>query len=140
MPNSGLDPGDSSVMDVVVPWADANLPTTAERGKRAIGGISRGGAAALRIVAAHPSLFSRLGGHSPTVPSETILSQLGSWGGAVWFDVGDHDGLLSSTQDMAKTLQAEGVRTELHVWPGLHNRAYWGEHVADYLQFYAAGW
>jgi hypothetical protein len=41
---------------------------------------------------------------------------------------------------MARTLQSEGLRPELHVWPGGHNRPYWGSHVADYLRFYAAAW
>ena len=140
MPNSGLDPGDSSVQDHVVPWADANLPTLAAKVDRAIGGISLGGGAALRIVASRPTLFSRLGGHSPTVPPQALLSQLVPWGGAVWLDVGNADNLLSSTEHLAGTLQAEGVRAQLHVSPGGHNRVYWGAHVADYLRFYASGW
>jgi len=140
MPRSGLDPGDSSVVDVVVPWADANLPTLAAKADRAIGGISLGGGAAMRIVAAHPTLFSRLGGHSPVPSSQAILNQLASWGGVVWLDVGNADGLLSSTEEMARTLQADHGREELHVWPGRHDRAYWGAHVADYLRFYAGSW
>jgi enterochelin esterase-like enzyme len=141
MPSSGLDPGDWSVPDHVVPWADANLPTSAARENRAIGGISLGGAGALRVVALRPTLFSRVGGHSPTVPSNrALLGQLAPWDGAVWLDVGDADNLRSSTEDMARTLPADGVRVELHVWSGGHNRAYWGAHVADYLRFYAAGW
>ena len=31
MPSFGLDPADSSIVDDVVPWADANLPTSATR-------------------------------------------------------------------------------------------------------------
>ena len=141
MPSSGLDPADSSVPDQVVPWADANLPTLAAKADRAIGGISLGGAAAFRTVARHPTLFSRLGGHSPTFPAGgNILSQVASWRGAVWLDVGEADGLRRSTEAMAATLQTDGGAAELHVWPGGHDRAYWGAHVVDYLQFYAAGW
>jgi enterochelin esterase-like enzyme len=140
MPSSGLDPADLSVPDHIVPWADANLPTSAAREHRAIGGISLGAGGALRVVALHPNLFSRLGGHSPISASQALLGQLAAWGGAVWLDVGDADGLRNSTEAMARTLQADGVRAELHVWSGGHNRAYWGAHVADYLRFYAAGW
>jgi acetyl esterase/lipase len=92
-------------------------------------------------VATHPTLFSRLGGHSSTVPADNaLLSMLGSWGGPVWLDVGDADNLRSSIEALARTLQADGVRAQVHVWPGTHNRAYWGAHVADYLRFYTAGW
>jgi enterochelin esterase-like enzyme len=140
MPSAGLDTGDSSVADDVVPWADANLPTSATQRDRAIGGISLGGRAALSIVATHPTLFSRVGGHSPTVPSDALLSRLATWGGPVWLDVGNADGLLGSTEGLAGTLRADGIHPELHVYPGRHDRAYWGVHVADYLRFYAAAW
>ena len=75
-PSFGLDPADSSIVDDVVPWADANLPTSATRADRAIGG-SAGAAAAMRLVALNQSLFSRLGGHSPVVnTSPSLLGRL----------------------------------------------------------------
>jgi enterochelin esterase-like enzyme len=139
MPSSGLDPADSSIVDNVVPWADANLPTSATRADRAIGGISAGAAAAIRLVALNPTLFSRLGGHSPVVnTSPSFLERLASWDGAVWLDVGQSDSLRQATESASAILKAGGARAELHVWPGQHDRAYWGAHIGEYLRFYAA--
>jgi enterochelin esterase-like enzyme len=140
MPGSGLDPADSSIADVVVPWADANLPTSASPADRAIGGISAGAAGALRVVAQHPAMFSRVGGHSPVVDADpSALGRLAAWDGAIWLDAGQDDGLRQATESAAATLAAAGARVELHIWAGQHNRAYWGAHVGDYLRFYAGG-
>jgi enterochelin esterase-like enzyme len=140
MPSSGLEPTDSSIVKDVVPWVDANLPTTASRADRAIGGISAGGAAAVRLVALNPALFSRLGGHSPVVDAgPSVLGRLAAWDGAVWLDVAQSDSLRQSVEGLSATLRAAGTHPELHVWPGQHDRAYWGAHVADYLRFYGAG-
>jgi enterochelin esterase-like enzyme len=140
MPSSGLELTDSSIVHDVIPWVDANLPTVAARADRAIGGISAGGAAAIRLVALNPALFSRLGGHSPVVDAgPSLLERLASWDGAIWLDVGESDGLRRSAEGLSATLSAAGSQPVLHVWPGQHDRAYWGMHVADYLRFYAAG-
>ena len=137
MPNTGLGATAGSVVDDVVPWADATFPTSATRADRAIGGISAGGASAIRLAAVNPGLFSRLGGHSAVVDaSPSALDRLAGWDGAVWLDVGQSDDLRRSSEILAARLAAGTTRAELHVWPGQHDRAYWRSHVADYLRFY----
>ena len=42
--------------------------------RRAVGGISRGGALALEVAADHPAQFAAVGGHSPAVPRNEIVS------------------------------------------------------------------
>ncbi len=139
MPDTGLGSTAAMIVDDVVPWADANLPTSATRVDRAIGGISAGGASAIRLVAARPDLFSRLGGHSAVVDaSASALNRLAAWDGAVWLDVGQSDDLRGSAESLSTRLTTGLARAELHVWPGQHDRAYWRQHVADYLRFYAS--
>jgi enterochelin esterase-like enzyme len=139
MPDSGLDAGDTTITDSVVPWADRNLPTSARRDDRAVGGISAGGAAAIALVVAHPDLFSRLGGHSPVVDvTAGDVDRLAAWPGQIWLDVGASDGLRADTAALANRLTAAGANPDLHVWPGQHDRAYWGAHVAEYLRFYGS--
>jgi enterochelin esterase-like enzyme len=141
VPRSGLDSGDTSIVDAVVPWVDTHLPTSASKNDRAIGGISRGAGAAFELVAEHPSLFSRLGGHSPFLESSPrVVGEIAAWGGAVWLDVGQADGLRHATEALASDLEARGAHPQLHVWPGGHDRPYWGAHLADGLRFYAAEW
>ncbi len=54
------------VADEVLPYLHAGYPGLGGREVTSIGGISRGGAWALRIAADRPELFSAAGGHSPT--------------------------------------------------------------------------
>ncbi len=42
----------------LVPWVDANLPTVAARGGRAVAGLSQGGFCSMSYAARHPDLFS----------------------------------------------------------------------------------
>lgn len=48
------------LVDDVVPWADANLPTVAARRGRVLAGLSAGGFGAVDIGLRHPRLFSTL--------------------------------------------------------------------------------
>jgi enterochelin esterase-like enzyme len=141
VPRAGLASGDTSIVDAVLPWVDSHLPTSPSKVDRAIGGISRGAGAAFGLVADHPSLFSRLGGHSPFLASgSSVLDKIAAWGGAVSLDVGESDGLRHATEVLASELASRGVHPQLHIWPGGHDRPYWGAHLADDLRFYAAAW
>ena len=52
------------LVEGLVPWMDANYSTCAERTCRAIGGLSRGGAWALRLGFLHWDIFGSVGLHS----------------------------------------------------------------------------
>ena len=51
-------PRESFVVDTVVPWADANLPTVSSGRGRAIAGLSAGAYGAVDIALRHPGLFA----------------------------------------------------------------------------------
>lgn len=53
----------------------------------------------------------------------------------VWLDVGDRDGFRPAVERMGALLASRGVAVETHVWPGGHDRAYWGRHMSSYLGF-----
>lgn len=131
-----------AVVDRVVPLIDATYRTLADPEHRAIGGISRGGGAALLAGSAHPELFGVVGAHSPAVSGDLdqIRDGLTALGGNIRLDVGRSDGLRDSIVGFVDSLERAGISVELHVDPGHHNRAYWRQHVADYLRFYAARW
>jgi enterochelin esterase-like enzyme len=138
MPDLGAGSDDGAIVtDTIVPWAEAHLAVLPDRAHRAIGGISRGGGAALRLAATHPELFSKVGGHSPTVPAvEALPAALASWAGRIWLDVGTSDVLELGVAQLAHRLERFRAGSQLHLWDGGHDRAYWGAHVADYLAFY----
>jgi enterochelin esterase-like enzyme len=53
-------PWETEVVDHVVPWVDAHLPTIATRSARTLAGLSAGGFGALDIGLRHPRLFGTL--------------------------------------------------------------------------------
>lgn len=59
----------------LVPWVDAHLPTIAERGRRAIAGLSMGGGGASGLAAKHPDLFGAVGVFSGAVDTNAVPVQ-----------------------------------------------------------------
>ena len=139
-------PYEHFVVTELIPWVDQHTPACPAGTQRAIGGISRGGLWALEIAFHHPDLFAAVGGDSALAQGEGGLdpfSLLASNPAAiralhVWLDVGDQDSLKAGDASLAAALRADGVSTVSNQWPGGHNRAYWREHVPDYLAFYAS--
>lgn len=130
------------VANRVVPWVDAAYRTIPDPEHRAIGGISRGGGAALLAGSAHPEVFGVVGAHSPAIRGDLnqIRDGLTALGGNIRIDVGKSDGLSDSVISFVDSLKTAGITVDLHIDPGHHNRAYWREHMAEYLRFYAARW
>jgi enterochelin esterase-like enzyme len=50
-------PWETGLVDGIVPWVDAELPTLPDRQDRMIGGLSAGGFGAVNIALRHPDLF-----------------------------------------------------------------------------------
>ena len=61
---SALERNQAFFMDELMPFIEANYPVRAERGGRAIGGISRGASWALRLGLLPELPFGRIGAHS----------------------------------------------------------------------------
>ena len=132
-----IDADARAVTEGVVPWADAHLPVIPDAANRAIGGISRGGGTALRLAAARPYRFARVGGHSPAVAgNDDLAGRLAAWGGPVWLDVGSRDSLRTGVGHLNSELEGDGTVAQLHLYAGAHDRHYWRAHVEDYLRFY----
>jgi enterochelin esterase-like enzyme len=138
---SGGDPALDAVafFDDVVPAIEECLGGPRAATHRAIGGISRGGSLALEVVADHGDAFAAVGGHSPAVADvdQTSLAQrLARSAVRVWLDVGTDDSLLGATQQLATALSDAGLVPEFLLASGAHDRAYWGAHLRDYLEWY----
>ena len=103
------------VADQVVTFIDSKFRTIPDAAHRAVGGISRGGGAALRAVSEHPELFSVVGGHSPATGGDTpaIVDGLRANSGRIWLDVGNEDSLVSTTTSLARLLATDGTDAKL---------------------------
>ena len=137
----------SDVTDRLVPWIDAHYPTCADRSCRAIGGLSRGGAWALRLGFTHPALFGAIGLHS-TPPFNTDPGLFPIWVRdisadqmpRVYMDIGRGDPFLSMASAFEAQLVHYNVPHEWYLFNGTHEEAYWSAHVAEYLEWYTQPW
>ena len=152
---------ESYFIEELLPFVEQTYSTLEDRSGRYIGGYSMGGYAALRIGLEHPDLFSRVGAHSPTLftdrlPDASVSSfmypdeelrdrrdplRLAAARAATpavryYIDTGAADVNRRACELMSEALTGPGSRCELHIEPGFHGRAYWAEHMADYLGFY----
>jgi len=143
-PGSGFG---GRLIDLVIPYVDKNYRTTADRGHRALGGLSRGGGWTLRLGFTHPELFGALGLHSPVIFIEDG-PYLEKWIRDIppegrpdlWFDIGDHDRELGNGRVLEKMLTDNDYIHEFHLYSGDHSEAYWSLHVEEYLRWYAGNW
>ena len=123
------------LLDEIEPAVADLVPIDTTR--RAIGGISRGGGMALRVAGTDPSAFVAVGGHSAVDAPDDILTAIAVAQLPVRLDAGSDDPLLTTSEQMADTLDARGGVVEQVESPGGHDRPYWRTNVDDYVAFYA---
>ena len=144
MPDQGDVPAAGRAAEIpdLVAWADRSYRTVPDREHRVIGGISRGGQAALTAAAHDPAAFGAVAGHSTTLPPdrEKLLVGLRPLSGAVRLDVGASDPLVSTVVPFAADLEHAGIDNLLEVAPGGHDRDHWRASIDRYLAFYAHRW
>lgn len=135
-----------SIINELIPWIEENYSVCTTRSCRAVGGISRGGGWALRLAMRNFDLFGAVGAHSPG-------PMAGDWWQAqkhlethtpedyprIYIDRGEDDFLKQDIDSFEKVLYNNGIPHEFIINPGSHNQAYWQQHVAEYLRWYAEG-
>jgi enterochelin esterase-like enzyme len=157
-------PVEQALIADLLPAFDARFPVLADRRRRLIGGVSMGGAGALRLALAHPQLFGRLISLSPAIyppppPEGSTLREHGAFGkGEVRFDlpsyaalhyrtllanarhlpvfvaVGDTGDLEGAAETVAADLADAGARVDFRVYPGGHDWDVWGPALSDALR------
>ena len=131
----------------LIPAIENSFNGCAERGCRALGGISRGAAWAMRIGLQQWDLFASVGAHSlPTFKGD--IDRLPEWldeipygeEPRIWMDTGRFDPEVKAAYRFAHALDARGIPHEWHLNNGRHTEAYWSKNLEAYLRWYAAGW
>jgi enterochelin esterase-like enzyme len=136
-----------AITSEVIPWAEAEFNLCAARECRAIGGISRGAAWAMRIGLTNPQRFSAIGIHS--LPS--FLGgegQVADWVKAlpkdllprVTMDSGRFDTEIKSAIPVEAVFNQQGLPHDWHLNEGRHDEDYWKAHIAEYVSWYAGLW
>ena len=154
----GLRWADYVVQDLLA-HVDATYRTIPRREARAIGGLSMGGHGALQLTFNHPTVFGIAGAHSPSLPTRDNAQPM--FGGAsgfaqrdpfglirvgpappapprVWIDIGEGDRWRRDAEAVHRALDERGWAHDWHLYPGSHDGSYWGDHLWEYLPFYAA--
>ena len=137
----------SRVINDLIPYVDRNYRTFADRDRRSIGGLSRGGGWAIELGFSHPELFGALGLHSPAIKVqdgpylERMIKDIPeSQRPLIWMDIGDVDTEMGNMLDFEEKLNQNNYLLEFHLYPGDHSEEYWGAHVEEYLLWYAEKW
>jgi enterochelin esterase-like enzyme len=135
------------LINELIPYVDANYRTIAQREKRALGGLSRGGGWSIQLGFAHPELFGALGLHSPAIFKDdafsiekTILTIPEESRPRLWLDVGDNDREIESILVFENSLTKTFYQHEFHLYTGDHSETYWSAHVEEYIKWYVSAW
>jgi enterochelin esterase-like enzyme len=137
------------ILEDLTSYIEANYCAGTEPAHRALGGLSRGGYWSLEIAFRHPNAFGSVGGHSAALldefakpdvnPQYTALSNdLGDL--RIYLDIGSEDWVRENTLQLHADMVAAGIP---HTWvlnEGLHEEAYWEQHVDEYLSWYSQPW
>ena len=131
----------------LVATIDDNHRTLTTPAYRAIGGISRGGAWALRLGLEHPDLFGSIGGHSTSIfyADDTALERImvrlpPAQLPRIWLDAGDNDVEMELIAPLEAFMTENNIPHEWHMFVGEHSEKYWSAHVYDYLEWYTQDW
>ncbi len=134
-------------LNLLIPQVDATYRTLTQPAQRAIGGLSRGGAWALRMGIHHPDVFGVIGAHSPAIfYSDTNSLPLivrdipPAQLPRIFIDIGDSDSEFEVVERFKDFLNSHNIPHEWHEYIGFHDEKYWAAHVEGYLRWYAAGW
>jgi enterochelin esterase-like enzyme len=132
---------------LLIPQIDMTYRTFTPASQRAIGGLSRGGAWAIRLGTRHPELFGAIGGHSPSIfyaDMQTLPLRLLNMPAEqlprIWLDAGDSDSEYETVVPFEQFLNKNNIPHEWHAYIGWHDETYWSAHVEEYISWYAEEW
>jgi enterochelin esterase-like enzyme len=126
----------------VIPYIDAHYHTLAERGYRSIGGISNGGAIAIRAAFQAPKMFGRVAVLSGGI-ADGEQEKFTNWMAAmpsdqhpeVLIDVGDQDGIIVLTHYLTALLDKNNYPYTFTHAPGNHDWKYFDSTLEKNLKW-----
>lgn len=126
-----------------VPFIDRTYRTVADRGSRALSGLSMGGMQTQRIVLAHPELFAWAGIFSgglvlqdAEVDYRSILLDPIAFGERfrlLFVGCGEQDGLYPDTRKNVDLVREAGIELAYFEEPGYHDWTFWRHCVCRFL-------
>jgi enterochelin esterase-like enzyme len=147
--SGGPNSYETVILEDLTSYIQANYCASAEPAYRALGGLSRGGYWSLEIAFRHPDAFVSVGAHSAALIDEyakpdvnpqytALTNHLGDL--RIYLDIGAEDWVRENTLQLHADMETANIP---HTWvlnEGLHEEAYWEQHVAEYLVWYSEPW
>lgn len=155
---------ESFITQELVPWVDANYPTIANKGHRAISGLSMGGHGALWLGMRHSDIFGSAASMSGGVDIRPFPD---NWSMAKWigkkdahpkrweqytvmaeadkltpgqlniaFDCGSDDFFAEVNRNLHKLLLSKNISHDYTERPGNHTPAYWANSLLYHITFF----
>ena len=136
------------LLNNVIPNVEKNFRVLANRENRAIAGLSMGGGQTLRVAPTNLDKFAYIGVWSSGVRQETTADfekrnaqffenpeKTNKMVKLFWIGVGEKDPLANaSAKNLARVLDAHGIRHEFHESEGGHTWINWRRYLNDYAQ------
>lgn len=137
---AGFADFERDLLESLIPAVDRAYSTRAERGQRAIAGLSMGGGQALNYGLGHLDTFAWVAGFSAapnTRPVASLLPQAASVQPRLqllYLSCGKLDGLIGLSRDFHRTLRQNKVPHVWHVDDYGHDRESWAESLYHFAQ------
>ncbi|MRV72618.1 esterase family protein [Duganella sp. FT92W] len=116
----------------LIPAVERQYPVMAERGQRAIAGLSMGGGQALNFGLGHLDTFGWVAGFSAA--PNTSPASLAAPARLLYLSCGNQDGLINVSQGLHRRLREQGVQHVWHVDGYGHDRESWAENLYHFAQ------
>src|SRR5262249_25948036 len=129
----------------LIPEIDRAYRTKADRGNRAIAGLSMGGGQAMNVGLGHLEQFAWIGVFSGAgarnfdvkTSYDGVFANAAAFNKRVkllWIGCGTGDNLMGSLRTLHEGLKAAGVTHEWWEGPGLHEWQVWRKHLYEFGQ------
>ena len=132
---------EKDLLQDIIPFVQANYRVAADRGSRALVGLSMGGGQALNIGLRHLDTFSRVASFSGAVPRgaavdsfKDVLADAKKVNGGLkmlWIGCGTEDGLFAPNKEFSELLKKNGVAHTFHESGGAHTWSVWRKYLLE---------
>ena len=133
---NNLDRFSGALLGEIMPQVEAGYRVSADRGDRAIAGLSMGGGESLVIGLGHPDAFAWVGGFSSAVGYADFAKPLPGAGSPkaaaprlLWVACGTEDDLIAPNRRFVAWLRAKGLQPVAVETPGIHNWPVWRDNL-----------
>lgn len=132
---------EKDLLNDLIPHIEKNYPVLADRGNRAIAGLSMGGGQSLNFGLGNLDKFAWVGGFSSapnTKPAHELVpdpEKAKKMLSLLWISCGDNDGLITNSKQVHDYLFENDVPHVYYVEPGVHDFKVWKNGLYMFSQF-----